>query len=131
MERVDTRSTLATSLTVIRSRLYHSMRASRQPEHERKFPLHVVCAWLGNSPKIAQRSYLLVTEADFAAAAKDDAGVTTDDKKSQPEQPKIRETKAVRATQKHGTKATPQGSQASRKASQSTTEIKGKITISL
>ena len=50
-------------------RLFHSMRASRQTELERKFPLHVVCAWLGNSPKIAQRSYLLVTEADFQNAS--------------------------------------------------------------
>jgi hypothetical protein len=31
--------------------------------------LHVVCSWLGNSPRIAQQSYLLVTEDDFARAA--------------------------------------------------------------
>jgi hypothetical protein len=29
----------------------------------------VVCAWLGNSPTIAQQSYLLVTEDDFAKTA--------------------------------------------------------------
>ena len=28
----------------------------------------VVCSWLGNSPKVAQRSYLLVTSADFQKA---------------------------------------------------------------
>jgi hypothetical protein len=50
-------------------RLFHSMRASRQTELQREFPLHVVCAWLGNSPRIAQQSYLLVTEDDFARAA--------------------------------------------------------------
>ncbi len=49
-------------------RLFHSMRASRQTELEREFPLHVICQWLGNSPKVAQRSYLLTTEADFAKA---------------------------------------------------------------
>jgi hypothetical protein len=38
------------------------MRASRQTELQREFPLHVVCSWLGNSPRIAQQSYLLVTE---------------------------------------------------------------------
>jgi len=42
-------------------RLFHSMRASRQTELQREFPLHVVCSWLGNSPRIAQQSYLLVT----------------------------------------------------------------------
>jgi hypothetical protein len=44
-------------------------RASRQTELQREFPLHVVCYWLGKSPRIAQRSYLLVTEDDFAKAA--------------------------------------------------------------
>jgi hypothetical protein len=50
-------------------RLFHSMRASRQTELQREFPIHVVCSWLGNSPRIAQQSYLLVTEDDFAKAA--------------------------------------------------------------
>ena len=50
-------------------RLFHSMRASRQTELQREFPLHVVCSWLGNSPRIAQQSYLLVTVDDFAKAA--------------------------------------------------------------
>jgi hypothetical protein len=36
---------------------------------QREFPLHVVCSWLGNSPRIAQQSYLLVTEEDCARAA--------------------------------------------------------------
>jgi hypothetical protein len=44
------------------------MRASRQTELEQKHPLHVVCKWLGNSPSIAQKSYLLVTDADVAKA---------------------------------------------------------------
>jgi hypothetical protein len=35
----------------------------------REFPLHVVYSCLGNSPRIAQQSYLLVTEDDFARAA--------------------------------------------------------------
>ncbi|MFM7973756.1 MAG: hypothetical protein ACKO8U_01715 [Pirellula sp.] len=46
-----------------------TMRASRQTEPQREFSLHVVCSWLGNSPRIAQQSYLLVTEDDFAKAA--------------------------------------------------------------
>jgi hypothetical protein len=55
-------------------RLFHSVkfqegRAIRQTELQREFPLHVVCSWLGNSPRIAQQSYLLVTEDDFARAA--------------------------------------------------------------
>lgn len=50
------------------ARLFHSMRASRQTELEKEFPLHVVCAWLGNSIKVAQRSYLLVTQDDYKKA---------------------------------------------------------------
>jgi hypothetical protein len=40
-----------------------------QTELQREFPPHVVCSLLGNSPRIAQQSYLLVTEDDFAKAA--------------------------------------------------------------
>ena len=47
-------------------RLFHSMRASRQTELQREFPLQVVCSWLGNLPRIVQQSYLMVTEDDFA-----------------------------------------------------------------
>ncbi len=30
-------------------------------ELQREFPLHIVCSWLGNSPRIAQQISLLVT----------------------------------------------------------------------
>jgi hypothetical protein len=43
---------------------------SRQTELQREFPLHVVRFSIGNSPRIAQQSYLLVTEDDFAKAAR-------------------------------------------------------------
>ncbi|MBM3967120.1 MAG: hypothetical protein FJ308_18965 [Planctomycetes bacterium] len=46
-----------------------ALRASRQTELQREFPLHLVCSWLGNSPRIAQLGYLLVTDDDFAKAA--------------------------------------------------------------
>ena len=49
-------------------RLFHSMRASRQTELEREFPLHVVCSWLGNTEAVAKKSYLLVTDADYTKA---------------------------------------------------------------
>jgi hypothetical protein len=50
-------------------RLFHSMRASRQTELQRELPLHLTCFWLGNSPRISQQSYLLVTEDDFSKTA--------------------------------------------------------------
>jgi hypothetical protein len=51
-------------------RLFHNLRASRQTELENRFPTHVVCKWLGNSPKIARKHYLKVTDEHFAAAQK-------------------------------------------------------------
>ena len=38
------------------------------PAHD--YPLHVVTNWLGNTPRIALRHYLQVTDADFAQAAR-------------------------------------------------------------
>lgn len=50
-------------------KLFHNMRATRQTELEEQFPSHVVCAWIGNSPAVAKRHYLQVTDEHFAKAA--------------------------------------------------------------
>ena len=50
-------------------RLFHALRASRETELAQTFPLHVVTAWLGNTPRIALKHYLQVTDADFAKAS--------------------------------------------------------------
>ena len=42
--------------------------ADRETELAEEFPIHVVTKWLGNSPKVATRHYLLATEEHFARA---------------------------------------------------------------
>ena len=54
-------------------RLFHAMRASRETELAKEYPIHVVTAWLGNTPRIAMKHYLQVTDADFERAAQDGA----------------------------------------------------------
>lgn len=49
-------------------RLFHALRASRETELAKEFPLHVVTAWLGNTPRIAMKHYLMTTEDDFSKA---------------------------------------------------------------
>ena len=49
-------------------KLFHNLRASRQTELEERFPTHVVCAWLGNSPAVARAHYLQVRQTDFEKA---------------------------------------------------------------
>ncbi len=46
-------------------RLFHNLRATRETELAAEHPLHVVCAWIGNTERIAAKHYLQVTEADF------------------------------------------------------------------
>jgi len=50
-------------------RLFHNLRASRETELAGRFPIHVVTAWLGNTPRVALKHYLQVTDADFERAA--------------------------------------------------------------
>lgn len=50
-------------------RLFHAMRASRETELAKEYPIHVVTSWLGNTPRIALKHYLQVTDADFERAA--------------------------------------------------------------
>jgi len=50
-------------------RLFHAMRASRETELAQDgFPIHTVTAWLGNTPRIALKHYLTVTDDDFDRA---------------------------------------------------------------
>jgi integrase len=51
-------------------RLFHNLRASRQTELTARFPLHVVCEWIGNSAPIADKHYLQVTDAHYADAGR-------------------------------------------------------------
>ena len=36
-------------------RLFHAMRGSRETELAQEYPVHVVTAWLGNTPRIAMK----------------------------------------------------------------------------
>jgi integrase len=51
------------------AKLFHNLRASRQTELAAEYPLHVVCAWIGNTVAIAAKHYLTVREVDFARAS--------------------------------------------------------------
>ena len=51
------------------AQLFHAMRASRETELAKEYPIHVVTSWLGNTPRIALKHYLQVTDTDFERAA--------------------------------------------------------------
>jgi integrase len=53
-------------------RVFHNLRASRETELVESYPLQVVTDWLGNTPKVAMRHYLMTTDEHFAAAVKGD-----------------------------------------------------------
>jgi len=50
-------------------KLFQNMRASRETELAQDYPMHVVCAWIGNSQAVAAKHYLQVREEDFQRAA--------------------------------------------------------------
>lgn len=50
-------------------KLFQNLRSTRETELVRQgHPVHVVCAWLGNTPQVAQKNYLQVTDEDFQRA---------------------------------------------------------------
>ena len=55
-------------------RLFQNLRASRETELANKYPLHVVTAWLGNTPTVAEKHYLQTTEEHFRQAAAHEGG---------------------------------------------------------
>ncbi len=50
-------------------RLFQNLRASRETELVQEHTIHLVTAWLGNTPKVAMEHYLQVRDEDFAKAA--------------------------------------------------------------
>jgi len=53
-------------------RLFHNLRASRETELVESYPVQAVTSWLGNTPGVALRHYLMTTDEHFAAAIKGD-----------------------------------------------------------
>jgi integrase len=52
---------------------FQNCRSTRETELAEEFPIHVVCAWIGNTQAVAAKHYLQVREEDFARAAERDA----------------------------------------------------------
>jgi hypothetical protein len=50
-------------------KLFQNLRSTRQTELEETWPSHVVCAWLGNSERVAREHYLQVTDEHYTKAA--------------------------------------------------------------
>ena len=54
-------------------RLFQNLRASRETELAQEYAIHLVTAWLGNTPKVAMDHYLQVRGEDFDKAAQNPA----------------------------------------------------------
>ena len=50
-------------------KLFQNLRSTRETELAERWPEHVVCAWIGNSKKVAREHYLQVTDEHFERAA--------------------------------------------------------------
>ena len=53
-------------------KLFQNLRSTRETELAEVWPEHVVCAWIGNSKKVAREHYLQVTDEHFERAAMPD-----------------------------------------------------------
>lgn len=53
-------------------KLFHNLRSTRETELAESYPLHVVCAWIGNSQPVAAKHYLQVTDDHVARAVAGD-----------------------------------------------------------
>jgi len=51
-------------------KLFQNLRSTRETELSDIYPIHVVCAWIGNSALVAKKNYLQVTDDHFDRACK-------------------------------------------------------------
>ncbi len=49
-------------------KLFQNLRSTRETELAENYPLHVACAWIGNTKTVAIKHYLQVTDSHFAKA---------------------------------------------------------------
>lgn len=49
-------------------KLFQNLRSTRETELAERYPMHVVCKWIGNSEPIAAKHYLQVTEEHYEQA---------------------------------------------------------------
>ena len=61
---------------------FQNLRSTRETELAEQFPIHVVCAWIGNTQAVAAKHYLQVRDEDFQRAAQRDRIRRTSDAKS-------------------------------------------------
>jgi integrase len=52
-------------------RLFNNLRATRETELCDEWPLHVACAWIGNSEKVANKHYLQITSDHWERASQE------------------------------------------------------------
>ena len=50
-------------------KLFQNLRSTRESELAETFPMHVVCAWIGNSQPVAAKHYLQITDEHFEQAS--------------------------------------------------------------
>jgi integrase len=58
---------------------WQNLRSSCETDLAGSFPIHVVCAWIGNSVSVAMRHYLQVTDDHFATARGAESGAGSRD----------------------------------------------------
>ena len=54
-------------------KLWHNLRASAQTDLTARFPAHSVAQWMGNTVQVANKHYLMTTDAEFDRAATESA----------------------------------------------------------
>lgn len=85
---------------------WHNLRASRQTELAATFPLHTVCAWIGNTKAIAAGHYLQVTDADWARATGREEAAANPATQARPEENKPSQDGTREGDASHGKQST-------------------------
>lgn len=55
-------------------KLFQNLRSTRETELAERFPMHVVCQWIGNSAPVAAKHYLQVTNEHYEQAIRGEGG---------------------------------------------------------
>jgi integrase len=65
---------------------FQNLRATRETELAETYPIHVVCAWIGNSQQVAAKHYLQVTDEHYKQALQNPVQQTAASGRTDPKQ---------------------------------------------
>lgn len=104
---------------------FQNMRSTRETELAEKFPMHVVCGWIGNTEMVAAKHYLQTTDEHFHKASTEATGASAVKSAAAALQKAVQRPAVNRGESSREMQKTPENSEVSREIASFRARLRG------